>query len=237
MAEAESSDSPALRADALSRYLFQRVLVDWWYNYGRLFPWRRFDQDPYHVFVAEFLVRRTTAVAASRVYLGFLAQYPRLSDTAAASVASLERVLAPIGLCHQRAVGIRCAASHILDHYGTIPSDLRQLESVPNLGPYSARAILSFAFGKPYAVVDSNVTRIVSRYLLTPKPSLALVQQFVDSVVPKKNHQVYNWAMLDLGAVICRYGSPKCSVCPLINGCKQGLPLVSGANCFQYSPG
>jgi A/G-specific adenine glycosylase len=126
-------------------------------------------------------------------------------------MAALERAFAPIGLCHQRAVGIKCAATYVLDHYGKIPSDLDQLESVPNLGPYSARAMISFAFGEPYAMVDSDVARIVSRFLLLPKPSLALVQQFVDRVVPKKRHQVYNWAMLDLGAPVCKYGSvPSC---------------------------
>ena len=169
--------------------------------------------------IAEVLLKRTTAKAAARTYLPFIARFPDLASISEAAVEDVKQVLLPVGLYRQRAKGLKEMAAHLWkEHGGRVPDDLASLQRVPHLGPYSARAVLSFAHGRPVAVVDSNVQRVFGRLYgrrLGGAPSVADVQALADLVLPTKNHRTFNWALLDLGAMVCRYDIPRCHVCPL----------------------
>ena len=114
-------------------------------------------------------------------------------------------------------------ANFIVDRYaGAIPADLDSLLEVPQIGEYAARAVMSFGHGIPAAVVDSNVIRVLGRLFsqtLGKRPTLVQLQELADVLLPDQGHQQFNWAVLDLGALVCRYDRPKCEICPLMAIC------------------
>jgi A/G-specific adenine glycosylase len=128
-------------------------------------------------------------------------------------------MLEPIGLQQQRARELVRLADYLTTkHDSRVPSDLVALLGVPGVGPYTARAVLSFAFDQPYAIVDSNVVRVVGRVFraaVGEKPTIPTVQVISDQILPNKEHRIFNLAMLDLGAEVCRYSRPLCHECPL----------------------
>ena len=191
-------------------------------------PWRK-QRSPYEVLVAEVLLKRTTATAAARVYEDFLLAFPSLRHIVAASAEELVEALSGVGLQHQRAQAMKSLAAWILySHGGCIPSDLELLLEVPGLGNYSAAAILSFGFDIPVAVVDTNVERILTRVFgnaLAPRTSWTSLSGMATRLLPVDSHRQYNYALLDLGRLICRYSDPRCGECPLASGCSYSVLL------------
>ena len=199
------------------------ALLVWATDHLRDFPWRRSGLSLYEVVIAEVLLKRTTAQAAARVYSAFINQYPNFQSICEAPTGGVEDILAPVGLYRQRAKGLREMAEYLVSrHGGRVPDTLQDLLRVPHLGPYSARAVLSFGHGHPAAVVDSNVQRILSRLYrgsLGEAPALSAVQEVADLLLDTGEHQKFNWALLDLGSMICRYDRPRCPDCPLTGLC------------------
>jgi A/G-specific adenine glycosylase len=199
-------------------------LLEWGTTHLRKFPWRNEgNRTPYRILVAELLLKRTTAQAASKIYEQFLMRFPDLSAIASSSEAELERVLTSVGLQRQRAKGFKAMTHFLIERCGgVVPCDLDQLKEIPHVGEYSARAVMTFAHGMPAAVVDSNVVRVLGRLFskeLGRNPTLARYQELADSVLPFEDHREFNWGILDLGALVCRYDRPKCEVCPFGSIC------------------
>ncbi len=196
------------------------------FQWGRqnfsFFPWR-LDRSPYEILVAELLLKRTTATAASRVYEDFLSEFPSLQEVAAAPDEDLVNALSSLGLQNQRARSMKHLADWLLSkHDGEIPDDLGALLEVPGLGDYSATAILSFGYSVPTAVLDANVERILLRVFgntLPTRPSWKLLREVAQFLLPKDGHKEYNYGLLDLGRQICRYTNPRCGECPLASIC------------------
>ena len=186
------------------------------------FPWRQ-GESPYEILVAEVLLKRTTATAAARVYDDFLLKFPSPQDIVSARDDELVEALSSVGLQRQRARSLKHLADWLLSkHDGGIPSDLEDLLKVPGLGDYSATAILSFGHGVRAAVLDANVERILLRVFgntLPPRPSWTLLSVVAQSLLPKDGHREYNYGLLDLGRLICRYADPRCGECPLASVC------------------
>ncbi len=186
------------------------------------FPWR-LGRSPYEILVAELLLKRTTATAAARVYEDFLLRFPSLQDIVSAPDDELVGTLSSVGLQQQRSRAMRRLASWLLSrHGGSIPSDLGGLLEVPGLGSYSAAAILTFGYGVPVAVLDANVERILVRVYgnaLPPHPSRTLLAEVAQHLLPRDRHQEYNYGLLDLGRLVCRYVDPRCGECPLTSVC------------------
>lgn len=173
--------------------------------------------------VAEVLLKRTTATAAAKVYEDFIHQFPSPHSLADASITSVARALSSVGLQRQRARSFKSLADHLIRaESGQIPRSLPRLLDVPGLGEYSARAVLSFGHGTPAAILDTNVERLLHRVFLTvlpDKPSQSTLQELADQLLPVSDHRDYNFALLDLGATICRYVKPRCDECPLNSVC------------------
>ena len=205
------------------RVLFQSSLLHWAVENTRIYPWRKPRSAPYQILVAEVLLKRTTATAAAKVYESFLQNYPTPLHLAAASEEELVRALAPVGLYTQRARAVAKLARHLVEHEdGTVPCSLDKLLRVPGLGHYSARAVLSFGCGIPAAVVDANVARVLHRVfqgVLPPRPTHALLQTIAEALLPESAHEDFNFGLLDLGAVVCRYAGPRHAECPLRDIC------------------
>ena len=239
----EARDQPTTKAIYLPSWncrgnsSFAERVLKWARQNFRDFPWR-LSRSPYEILVAELLLKRTTATAAARVYEGFLARFPTLQDLSSASDEELVKALSGVGLQHQRARDIKHLADWLLSRYdGGIPNDLKALLNVPGLGSYSAGAIMSFGFGEPVAILDANVERILFRVFgnkLPSRPSRVLLYEVAQSLLPSDGHRDYNYGLLDLGRLVCKYVDPKCGECPLASVCdhfaRQGRPGTIGEN-------
>jgi len=207
-----------------------RRLLRWAQSNQRRYPWREPGCSPYEILIAEILLKRTTSTAASRVYEDFLRKHPSFSAIAEAPAPCIEESLRSIGLHKQRAQGVKEMAAYVQERYGgTLPQDVRSLGQIPHAGPYIARAVVSFAYNRPAAVVDSNVARILRRVFAESMPehvTRSLLQSMADALVPRRKHRAFNFALLDLGATVCRYGRPRCGVCPLRPVCDHARTRI-----------
>ena len=169
---------------------FQSRLLNWGRSHGRHYPWRDPATGPYQILVAEILLKRTTATAVSRLYEVFLEKYPTLQRLANSNETQLAKDLAPIGLHNQRArAAIQLGQYLVKQESGSVPDTLERLLKVPGLGQYSARAILTFSYNVPVAVVDGNVRRILTRVFHDTFPrvqSLAAFQREADALLPRR---------------------------------------------------
>lgn len=220
------------------------ALLEWYRPRRRAYPWRR-TRDPYAVLVSEVMLQQTQAPRVVAPYARFLARFPSVSALAAAPRSEVVRAWEGLGY-NRRAVALSLAARAIvLEHDGRIPSDPAALRRLPGVGPYTAAAVGSIAFGRRLAAVDTNVRRIVARVHLgteahdvEPGRSWALAESWVDSADPGS----WNQALMDLGREVCR-PRPRCGECPLSTGCRfleRGLEPSSprrrpGAGVFQGS--
>lgn len=215
-------------SDVSSRRLrIVRRLLRWARSHGRDFPWRDPNRSSYEVMIAELLLKRTTSTAAARIYPTFVERYPSFSSLADAPADDLEDSLRPVGLYRQRAAGLKQLADHVQDEFdGELPRSVVLLEAIPHAGPYAARAVTSFAHNAKAAVVDSNVIRVLGRLFantLAGSTSLAAYQEVADALVPVRLHRLFNYALLDLGAMVCRYDRPRCGECPLSPVCDTAI--------------
>jgi A/G-specific adenine glycosylase len=191
----------------------------WSESHLRDFPWRRDDVSPYEVLVAEVLLKRTTATAASRAYRPFLASFPSVASLAKAELGSIAAAMKPVGLYNQRAKSMKELATSVMqEHSGVIPKGLEELLRLPGVGEYTARAVRLAAFKEREALVDSNVLRVMRR-LTKSRLTVGQCQRLADGLVPVESAREYNWALLDLGSEVCRYDYPRCGQCPLTSWC------------------
>jgi A/G-specific adenine glycosylase len=206
-----------------------KKLLKWWATNQRKFPWRE-TRDPYHILISEILLHRTKAEQVKPIYAEFVAEFPTIGDLANGSFASLKTLLNPIGL-YWRTRLLHEMATTIVSEYGTeIPFSKNQLESLPGVGQYIAAAVRCFAFNYPEPLLDTNTVRILGRIFglevtdasRRKKP----FQELAQSVLDRANSREFNYALIDLGALICKPKKPLCSVCPLNQTCLFGLKLA-----------
>jgi A/G-specific adenine glycosylase len=180
-------------------------------------PWRR-TRDPWAVLVSELMLQQTQVSRVVPRYHAFLQRFPTPSACAAASVAEVIRLWAGLGY-NRRAVNLhRAAVVATTEHDGTLPDDLDALLALPGVGPYTARAVLAFAFERDVAVVDTNVARVYARRA-GHRLTTAEVQRVADGTVPTGEGWRWNQAMLDLGATVCTSRRTDCEACPARVGC------------------
>jgi A/G-specific adenine glycosylase len=153
-----------------------------------------------------------------------MARFPDPATLAAAAPADVLRTWVGLGY-NRRAIALQRTAQRIVErHEGRVPADLVALEALPGVGPYTARAVLAIAFGRHVAPVDVNVRRVVERLTGASPTTLGprAVQELADDLVPWDRPGDWTHAMMDLGAVICRAGVPRCDVCPVRAWCATG---------------
>lgn len=190
-----------------------RLVERWASGCERPLPWRG-ERDPYRVLVSEVMLQQTQAARVAAAYPAFLSRFPDAAALARAGSAGVLRAWGNLGY-NRRAVALWRACRAIVD--AGFPRTVDELERLPGVGPYTARAVASFAFACDVGVVDANVRRVLTRlYGLAPD---ADVQAFADELVPGGRSAVWNQAMIDLGALVCRPRSPSCSACPLARRC------------------
>ncbi len=209
--------------------LLRRSLLSWYASHSRDLPWRR-TSDPYAIWISEVMLQQTTVAAVRPRWESFLRRFP---DLAALARAPEQRVLAEwSGLgYYARARNLHRAAREIVRR-GGFPRTLEELRRLPGVGPYTASAIASIAFGIPAAVVDGNVARVLCRvFALRVEPRRPAaerrLQGLADGLIPPERPGAFNQALMELGATVCLPRTPRCPACPLRRSCaarKLGTP-------------
>ncbi len=196
----------------------QDALTRWADGARRDLPWRR-TRDPWAVLVSELMLQQTQVPRVVPRFGLFMTRFPTPAATAAASVAEVVRAWAGLGY-NRRAVSLHRAATAIVaDHGGEVPARLAGLLALPGVGPYTARAVLAFAFEADVGVVEVNSARVLARAVAGRPISAAHAQDLADRLVPAGGGWAWNQAMLDLGATVCTRSAPACDRCPLRELC------------------
>jgi A/G-specific adenine glycosylase len=193
------------------------AIQDWYAAEHRDFPWRR-TRDPYAVLVSEVMLQQTQASRVAQHYPRFLDRFPTVEALAAATSASV--LAAWSGLGYNRRVIALQQAARVIAQCGW-PLDVAGLERLPGVGPYTARAVASLAFGEPVGVVDTNVRRWLVRRFATedrPRPLQALADELA-ALGSTADADAWTHATMEFGAAICRPRAPRCEICPIGAGC------------------
>jgi A/G-specific adenine glycosylase len=182
-------------------------------------PWRA-TRDPWSVLVSEVMAQQTQVARVVPAYERFLVAFPTPAACAAAPLAAILRAWAGLGY-NRRAQHLHRAAMAMVDrHGGQVPGTLDELLGLPGVGPYTARAVLAFAFGADVGVVDTNAGRVLSRAVAGRPLTAAEAQRLVDAMVPGGGGWSFGQALLDLGASVCVAGEPRCHLCPVRRRCR-----------------
>jgi A/G-specific adenine glycosylase len=234
---------------------FQDILLDWFREHARILPWRtksttgagtmlrdqtiasyfssKWNRDPYTVLVSELMLQQTQVDRVLPKFEAFIRRWPTVQSLAKARLSEVLIEWQGLGY-NRRAKFLYEAAKKIVEIYdGIFPSTERELIELPGIGPYTARAILTFAYGKDVGVIDTNVLRIAARTQygiestqLRVKHPLKEIERMVDSLVPKGKGDPWNQALMDFGATVCTAISPKCHSCPIATLCKANKKAV-----------
>ncbi len=205
------------------------ALLGWYDRHARVLPWRSPPgtfADPYHVWLSEIMLQQTTVQAVKPYFEKFTAAWPSVADLAAAELDDVLKAWAGLGY-YARARNLhKCARAVAGDHGGRFPDTADRLVALPGIGPYTAAAIASIAFGRREAAVDGNVERVVSRVFAieTPlpeaKPEISAIAM---TLVPGTRPGDFAQAMMDLGATICAPRKANCLICPWSDMCSGRL--------------
>lgn len=203
---------------------FVRELSAWGRANRRSFPWRE-TRDPFKILVAEVLLQRSRGTTVAKVYEELFRRWPDAPALAAARVPSIRRVIRPLGLTG-RAQTLKRLAAEVVAR-GGVPKALEVLLGLPGVGRYAANATRAVAFGQPSATVDGVTARVYRRYFALdgdmPPASDTELWQVVDRVTPSRGVREWNWAVLDLAAIVCLPGRPRCNECPLETHCRWSV--------------
>jgi len=202
-------DLPRLRA----------ALLRWFSRRRRSLPWRR-SRDAYAIWVSEAMLQQTTVATVIPYYERFMRRFP---DAAALAASSEDEVLAlwsGLGY-YSRARNLRLAAKQLVEtRGGRFPEDLELALTLRGVGPYTARAVTSMAYGMPHAVVDGNVRRVLSRLYAVRHMREADAQRRAQTLLSARSPGKWNEAMMELGALICTPRNPRCDACPAAPHCR-----------------
>ena len=211
--------------------LLQCTVEEWFSRRGRNFPWRK-SSNPFHVLVAEVLLRRTQAERVAAPYLDLIERYPVTRDMANADVAWLREWFRPLGLVSRADLLIDAAKAIVEQHGGEVPRDLSEIESLPGLGRYSARAVICLAHGGAVPMVDESSGRLLRRLFglssTGPAYSDRKLLERTEGMVPNNTSRAFNLGLLDIAAAYCHVSSPDCVQCPLRSLCSWGRLVTTG---------
>jgi A/G-specific adenine glycosylase len=197
------------------------AILAWYVEEGRPLAFRR-TRDPYAILVSEAMAQQTQASRAAAYWERFMEQFPTVEALAAATPAAVLRAWQGLGY-DRRALALWRTARIVVDeHGGRMPSTVAELQALPGIGPYTARAVAALAFDVPVGAVDVNVRRVLGRIvagdaLALPAPEL---QRVADDAVPTDRPAEWTHALMDVGATLCRPRSPRCEACPARPWCR-----------------
>lgn len=203
---------------------FAKKLLNWQAKNPRPLPWDGGPRDPYHIWISEIIMQQTRIEQGAPYYLRFIARFPNVHSLASAPVDDVLHSWQGLGY-YTRARNIHKASQYIVSGFkGVFPKTYEDLLSLPGIGPYSAAAIASFAYGLRYPVVDGNVKRVIARFSgITDPIDDTSVHEKIKTIAGELMKGVspgpFNQAIMNFGAIICKPGAPLCEICPLSKHC------------------
>lgn len=192
-------------------------LTAWFDRNQRKLPWRE-TSDPYKIWLSEIILQQTRVQQGLAYYLKFVQRFPAIEDLAAASEDAVLKLWQGLGY-YSRARNLHATAKIVVAAYnGVFPSEYLDLIKLPGIGPYTAAAIASIAYEKPFPVVDGNVLRVVSRWFDIHEPvdtaaGKKAVETVLEELIDKDNPGKFNQAMMEFGATFCVPQQPDCQNC------------------------
>jgi A/G-specific adenine glycosylase len=206
------------------------ALLAWYRPRRRAFAWRR-TRDPYAIWVSEIMLQQTQAARVEPSFTAFMERFPTVRDLASAPRASVIRAWSGLGY-NRRAVALHEAARVVVrEHGGRLPRAASALRSLPGIGPYTAAAVTSIAFGQPEPALDVNARRVWARSVVGVEPGevpLSVLDGVARRSLPTGRAGAFNQALMDLGREWCR-SRPRCDGCPLAPWCRSAGGAGSGS--------
>lgn len=223
-----------METDTQSDRSFAARIEEWYAQHGRDLPWRH-TTDTYLIWLSEIILQQTRVEQGRDYWQRFVTRYPHVSDLAQAPEDEVMRLWQGLGY-YSRARNLHRAAKQAVAD-GHFPRTYDELLTLPGVGRYTAAAVASFAYGEARAVVDGNVYRVLARHagISTPIDSTAGAKEFAALAhqrLDKHQPALYNQAIMDFGALMCKPASPLCTECPVADTCMalalgqvDGLPV------------
>jgi A/G-specific adenine glycosylase len=207
---------------------FVSQLLDW--NKAentRLMPWKG-EKDPYRIWLSEIILQQTRVEQGREYYNRFVRNFPTVLHLSRAPETEVYKLWEGLGY-YSRCKNLIVTAGIISKQFGgKFPVHYEEILALKGIGPYTAAAIASFAFNLPHAVLDGNVFRVLSRFfgINTAIDSIAGKKYFsalANELLDKKEPGIYNQAIMDFGAIVCKPKAPSCAICPLKTACAAYL--------------
>lgn len=200
----------------------RRRLLDFYDESRRELPWRGAD-DPYRVWVSEVMLQQTRVETVIPYYRRWMERFPDLNELAEAERDEVLQQWKGLGY-YSRARNLHRAARLVRErHRGRLPESVDELRELPGIGPYTAGAVASIAFGIPAPAVDGNARRVLSRLFDLSDPGAAELRERARSLVDPERPGAFNQAVMELGARICTPSSPACERCPVEELCRARI--------------
>ncbi len=203
-------------------------IVDWYADAARDLPWRVPGVDAWAVLVSEVMLQQTPVARVEPVWRAWMARWPRPADLAAAPPGEVIRAWGKLGY-PRRALRLREAAVAVSErHGGVVPAEVAALEALPGVGTYTARAVACFGYGQRQPVVDTNVRRVVARLVhgrAEAGNARAADLDDIAALAPEDHERAvrFSVAVMELGALVCVAGTPRCAACPVRDRCAWWL--------------
>ena len=217
----------------------------WFANAARPLPWRAAEVSPWAVLVSEFMLQQTQVARVVPRWEAWIERWPTPAALAAEPPAEAVRAWDRLGY-PRRALWLHRAAVEIVErHGGEVPDGLDELLALQGIGPYTARAIAAFAFGRRHPVVDTNTRRVIARAVLGQEqpgpPSTASDLVAMSALLPRSDAaaRMFNAAAMELGATVCTARAPRCAACPIADLCvwrAAGYPAYDGPRKAVQAP-
>jgi len=198
-------------------------LINWYQVYARDLPWRH-TTDPYAIWVSEIMLQQTRVETVIPYFTRWMGELPTLGSLVSADQDKVLKLWEGLGY-YKRAHNLHKAAQLIVDSFdGSLPENVKSLESLPGIGRYTAGAISSIAFNQPSPILDGNIKRVFTRLFNISTPlqiseTEKALWRIAEDLLPEDNPGGFNQALMELGALICLPKNPVCDHCPLKGDC------------------
>ncbi|GAB3211365.1 A/G-specific adenine glycosylase [Marinactinospora thermotolerans] len=208
---------------------YSTAVLAWYEANARDLPWRRPEATPWEILISEIMLQQTPVVRVLPAWEAWVERWPRPADLAAEPAGEAVRMWNRLGY-PRRALNLHACARAIVErHDGRVPDSHSDLLALPGVGPYTAAAVASFAFGQRHAILDTNVRRVLARaetgIEYPPKTQTKAEVRLAESLLPDAPAVAARWgvAVMELGALVCTARSPKCADCPILDRCSWVL--------------
>lgn len=207
----------------MNKEAFRSDLLSWYEDNKRDLPWRN-TGDPYAIWISEIMLQQTRVEQALPYFYQFMDRFPTVYKLAEADQQEVLKVWEGLGY-YSRARNMHHASKTVVKNFdGKIPDNLKDLKKLKGIGPYTAAAVSSIAFGKSHAVVDGNVIRVLSRYFgieenVRNTATKNNIRDFADELIDPGRPGDFNQALMELGATVCTPKNPDCTDCPINSDC------------------